>query len=116
MAGILVNSMGKIEIADDVIAKLAGMAAMECYGVVGMASIRATDGIADLLKLENLDKGVKVRFEGNAAVIELSVVVEYGISISTVATNVIDAVKYSLESQTGLSVASVNVSVASIRV
>ena len=116
MSGIITRPIGKIEIADEVIAKIAGLAAMDCYGVVGMSSTKASDGIAGLLKLENLDKGVKVSFQDGAATIDLYLVVEYGVSISTVATNIIDTVKYSVETQTGITIASVNVNVTSIRV
>ena len=54
------NELGKITFSDLAIASLAGMTAVECYGVVGMASTKATDGLNELLKRENLARGVKV--------------------------------------------------------
>ncbi|NLI59981.1 MAG: Asp23/Gls24 family envelope stress response protein [Clostridiales bacterium] len=103
-------------IADEVIATLAGVSAIECYGIVGMASKRATDGIVELLGRENLSKGVKVYTQGEDIIIDLFVIVEYGISIAAVAENIIDTVKYKVENFTGMNVNKVNVAVEGVRV
>lgn len=116
MAGVLTNEIGKIVISNEVIAKIAGLAAMECYGIVGMSATKATDGLADLLKIENIEKGIKISFNDNALKIDLFVIVEHGTSISTVATNVIDTVKYKVESTTGFHVDLVNINIMGIRV
>ncbi|HZK35061.1 MAG TPA: Asp23/Gls24 family envelope stress response protein [Bacillota bacterium] len=110
------NSLGEITISDDVLAVLAGITAIECYGIVGMASKRATDGIVELLGISNLSKGVKVYTQENEVVIDLFIVVEYGISIATVAKNVIDTVKYNIEKLTGAKVNKVNLRVEGVRV
>jgi len=110
------NSLGDMVIADEVIATLAGVSAIECYGIVGMASKRATDGIVELLGRENLSKGVKVYTQGEDIIIDLFVIVEYGISIAAVAENIIDTVKYKVENFTGMNVNKVNVAVEGVRV
>ena len=60
MAVIQQTSFGKIEFSDEFLSNLAGVATMECYGIVGMASQKAMDGIVELLKGENLNKGVEI--------------------------------------------------------
>ena len=116
MSVIKQNSLGKIEYTDEFLSNLAGIASMDCYGIVGMASQKAMDGIVELLKGENLNKGVKIYTENDTVRIHLFVVVEYGVSIGAVASNVIDTVKYKVESITGLNVDKVDVTVNGIRV
>ena len=117
MAAVLTTSIGKIIYSDDMLARIAGLRAMECYGIVGMASINAADGIGALLKVENLKKGVKVKTDDSDNVkVVLYVVVKYGVSISAVAKNIIDTVKYGMEQVTGLNVKSVDVVVQGIKV
>ncbi len=116
MAVIQQKSLGKIVYSDEFISNLAGLASMDCYGIVGMASQKAMDGIVELLKGENLNKGVKITTENESIRIQLYVIVEYGVSISAVASNVIDTVKYKVESITGLNVEKVDVTVNGIRV
>jgi len=110
------NQFGSIYINGDVISSIAGSAAIECYGLVGMASKSATDGIVRLLRRENLNKGVKVIIEENILTIDLYVIVQFGTKISVVANNIIDRVKYSVENQTGMIVKKVNINVEGVRV
>jgi uncharacterized alkaline shock family protein YloU len=110
------NQFGRLVLSDEVIATIAGVAATECYGIVGMASRRVTDGIAELLGRENLAKGVEVVLDGNKVSITLNVIVGYGVRISEVARNVIDKVKYTVEGATGLSVTRVNINVQGVKV
>ena len=110
------TELGQITIADDVIAATAGMAATECYGLVGMASRTITDGIAELLGRDNIARGVEVDVEGDDVKINLYIIVEYGTRITEVANNVMDKVKYVLETTTGLRVSEVNVNVNGVRV
>lgn len=115
MSAKLTNNYGYINVEDDVIATIAGVSAMECYGIVGMASKNATDGFFELLKWENLAKGVKVAAEGSEISIDLHVILQYGIKISVVASNIIEKVKYNIENITGLNVNKVNVFVQGVR-
>jgi len=109
------NLWGKIIVYEDVIATVAGFAAEECYGLVGMASRKISDGVARLLNRENIARGIQVHVQEGELVIELNVVVGYGVKISEVAGNVIERVRYCVESMTGLKVALVNVKVQSVR-
>ena len=81
-----------------------------------MASKRATDGLIELLGMENLSRGVKVATQGNEVTIDLFIIVEYGISIAAVAQNIIDTVKYNVEKLTGVTVDKVNIKVEGVRV
>lgn len=120
MEGILsVNSkrdLGKINIAPEAIAMVAGIATLQCFGVVGMSSRSLQDGIAQLLHgKENLTKGIEVRIDDDLVEIGLYVIVEYGTKINEVAHNVIENVKYAVEDQLGLLVHKVNVHVLGVR-
>ena len=116
MSAKLTNSFGIITYSEELLSNMAGLATMECYGIVGMASRRAMDGIVELLKGENLSKGVKVIADGQVVTIDLFVVLEYGISLSAVAANIMDTVKYKIETFTGLEVKKINVTISDIRI
>lgn len=110
------NGMGKVNISEDVISTIAGAAAVECYGLVGMASKKLKDGITQLLGKEDLKKGVEVIIEDGKVALELNIVVGYGVNISEVAKNVMERVKYSVENHTALKVEKVNVNVRGVRI
>ena len=110
------NELGTITMANEVIAMVAGCACLDCFGIVAMGTKRATDGIVEIFKRENLSKGVKVAVNDNNITVTLSIIVEYGVSISAVAKTVMENVKYHVENMTGMSVAKVNVSIEGIRV
>lgn len=111
------NDLGKIHYSEEVLGKIVGLSTMECYGVVGMVSKNATEGLWEIMRIENLSKGVKLNFnEDNKLVIELFVMVEYGTKISVIANNIIKKVRYSVENFTGLKVSSVTVNVQAVRV
>ena len=109
------TNLGEIFVSKEVIALLAGMAAVECYGIVGMASGRLRDGIAELLKKENLSRGIKVITEGESLVIELNVIVGYGTKMSEVGQNVVEKVRYMVEYLTGLKVHQVLINIQGVR-
>ena len=110
------NDIGTIFITEDVMLKVAGYAALECYGIVAMSSKRATDGIVEWLGRENLAKGVQIRSVDDALEVDLFIIVEYGISIAEVCKNIVDTVRYKLEAMTGITVRKVTVTVEGIRV
>ena len=111
------GELGNISVTNDIIATIAGYATIENYGIVGMASQRITaDGIAELLGRENLKKGVVVTTVEDRITIDLYVIVEYGVSISAVAQNVIQNVTYRIKDLTGFIVEAVNVHVEGVRV
>ncbi len=116
MNGTMNTQLGEILVNTDVIAKYAGSSAIECFGVVGMASIKMKDGLAKLLRMENLNQGVDVLVEDNNITINLHIIVSYGVSISAVAENLIGNVRYKVEEFSGLNVVKVNVFVEGVRV
>ena len=103
------NELGSITVVEDVISTVAGYAAVECIGIVAMASKRATDGLVELLGRENLKRGVRVSLAEESAAINLYI-------IAAVAKNVIESVKYRVETMVGIKVDKVNVTVEGIRV
>ncbi len=116
MPGKLTNDLGAIVIDDHVLASIAGLSAMECYGLVGMAAKSTASGLVELLKREQSSKGVKVQTENDMIMIDLFVVVEFGTRISVVANNIIEKVKYNIEHLTGMKVKKVNINVQGVRV
>ena len=116
MTAKLSNQFGEIYISDDVLANIAGLACIECYGLVGMASKNAKDGFVELLRRDNLSKGVKITTESEDIIVDLFVIVKFGTKISTVADNIISKVKYTLENITGLKVKRVNLNIQGVRV
>ncbi len=114
---ILINSeFGDISVNNSVIASIAGAVATKSYGVVGMASKNKKDGVIRLLKLENMSRGIKVDVEDNGIVIDLHIIVEYGVNINAICDSIVHNVRYQLEHNTGLKVNKVNVLVESVRV
>ena len=116
MKGRISNKMGEIQINPDVIALYAGTIAVECFGIVGMAAVNMKDGLVKLLKRESLTHGINVTINDNAIEIDFHVIVSYGVSISTVADNLIESVKYKVEEFTGMPVEKINIFVEGVRV
>ena len=117
MPGTINNEYGKVTISEDIIATVAGYAATENYGVVGMSAKTATDARLKLVGSEaNKKRGVKVSFigEGDEVDIDLYVTMVYGVSLPVVAKNMIDNVRYRVQETTGIKVANVNIHVESI--
>ena len=110
------NDIGTIFISEEVLLKVVGYAALECYGIVAMSSKRAKDGLVEWLGRENLSRGVQVRMVDDQLDVDLFIVVEYGISVAAVCSTIVEVVRYKLESMTGVKVRSVNISVEGIRV
>ena len=110
------NDLGLITISEDVLLKVAGYAALECYGIVAMSSKRAKDGFVEWLGKENLTKGVQVNITEAGIDIDLFIIVEYGISIVEVCNIIKSQVCYKIENMTVAKVRRVNISVEGIRV
>lgn len=116
MEGTLIRNVGEVSIDSNVIAKYAGSAAVECFGIVGMASVSMKDGLAKLLYKENLTHGVNVVIKNNEITIDFHVIIAYGVSIQAVCDNLIDNVKYKVEDFTGLKVDKINIYVEGVRI
>lgn len=105
---------GSIQISEDVVASVTGMAVLEVEGMCGLSSSIGTD-IAEMLGMKTLSKGVRLSTtETGALRIDCDVVSKFGQNIFELAKNVQENVKSSVESVTGLRVAEVNVTVCGI--
>ncbi|ARJ51665.1 Asp23/Gls24 family envelope stress response protein [Staphylococcus lutrae] len=116
MALEITNEYGSIDISNEVIASIVGGKAVECYGIVGMASRQQVrDGLAEILGHENYAKGIVVREDNGVLDVDMHIIVSYGVKISEVAQNVQATVKYTLENTLKLKVNSVNIFVQGVR-
>ncbi len=88
---------GDLVVSDDVIADVAGHAALQCYGVVGMAAPTAADGLAKLLPKSRLRRGIVVSTDEEGILVSLYVILEHGVNISTVSANLVDQVTFALK-------------------
>lgn len=102
-----------IKIANDVVATIAGIAASEISGVVGMSG-GIVGGIGQMLGRKQLTKGVKVEIKEDSAFIDISIIVEYGSKIPDIAKQIQDNVKESVVTMTGLNIGAVNVHVQGV--
>lgn len=109
------NEVGTIRITDEVVAIIAGIAAMEVTGVSSMSGGIA-GGIVEALGRKNLAKGVKVEVGEKETAIDLYIIVEYGHRIPDVAWSVQERVKKSVESMTGLDVIEVNIHIQGVNI
>ena len=117
MAAEMSTSLGKITITDELIASIAGYAAVENVGIVGMNAKKASDSFIELFGKDNMRRGVKVTMVSPDVMdIDLYVTLEYGVSLPAVAQNAKSNVKYRVEEMSGLTVHAVNVHVENIRV
>ena len=115
MKGHMNTQMGEVLIDTDVIAKYAG-SAVECFGIVGMASVNMKDGLVKLLKKDSLTHGISVELNDNRITLDFHVIVVYGVNISSVADNLISTVKYQVEEFTGMEIEKINIYVEGVRV
>lgn len=111
------TDLGDIHLSLDVVASITGGAATECYGVVGMASQKIMkDGFYDLLGKNNYAKGIVVEDGETGIILNVYIIVGYGVKISEVVYEVQKKVKYVLETTLDIDIEAVNVFVQSIRV
>ena len=116
MKTMMNTHLGNISIDSDVIANYAGSVAIECIGVVGMASVNVKDGLVKLLKLNDLSRGVTVHVDNAGLTIDFHLIVAYGVNILAVSDNLISNVKYKVEEFTGMEVDKINIFVEGVRV
>jgi len=108
--------VGCVNVANDVLADLAGYACLESYGVVGMASPSLREGVAQLLPAAKLRKGVKVTTTDDGVLVDLFVVIEFGTNLAEVSHNLADRVRYVLTNMADVKVASVEIHVQGVKV
>ncbi len=106
--------IGNVKISNDVIATVAGIATGEVAGVAGMGG-SVVGGIAEILGgKRNRGKGVKVELDGDNVIIDLYIIVDYGVRIPDVSWEVQENVKNSVESMTGMTVEKVNIHIEGV--
>ncbi|MDO4478344.1 MAG: Asp23/Gls24 family envelope stress response protein [Lachnospiraceae bacterium] len=116
MKGRMNSEFGEILIDPEVVATYAGSVAVECFGIVGMAAVSMKDGLVKLLRRDSLKHGINVRIEDNKISLTFHCIVSYGVSVLTVADNLVDSVKYKVEEFTGMPVDKIDVLVEGVRV
>ena len=110
-----INSLGSINVSPRAIATIAFQAAMQSYGVVGLAPKNLIDGISRALVRDPVH-GVDVHYDGNHIEIDIYVIIEYGTRIASVASSIKNTVQYQVEKALGLPVQAVNVHVCGLRI
>ena len=107
------NILGEVQIADEVVAIIAALAATEVEGVDSMAG-NVTNELVSRLGMKNLSKGVKVDVLEGVVTVTLALNLKYNYSIVEVTAKVQEKVKAAIENMTGLEVADVNIRVAGV--
>lgn len=107
------SQLGEVQIADEVVAIIAGLAATEVDGVASMAG-NVTNELVAKLGMKKLSKGVKVLVTGQNVDVDLALNIDYGYSIMKVSEKVQDKVKAAIENMTGLHVSIVNIRIVSV--
>ena len=107
------EAIGQVQIADEVVAIIAGLAATEVEGVASMAG-NITNELVSKLGMKKLSKGIKVSVDNGEVAVEVAINIDYGYSVPKTSRMVQEKVKASIENMTGLIVSDVNVTIASV--
>lgn len=109
------GKVGEVQIADEVVAIIAGLAATEVEGVASMYG-NITNELVGKLGMKNLSKGVKVEVTTEAVSVDLTLALQYGYSIPKTSKIVQEKVKLAIENMTGLTVSEVNIRIAGVNI
>ncbi|WFR59638.1 Asp23/Gls24 family envelope stress response protein [Anaerocolumna sp. AGMB13025] len=109
------SNVGEVQIADEVVATIAGLAATEVEGVAAMSS-NITNELVSKLGMKNLSKGVKIAVSSDSVSVDLSLTMEYGYSIPDTSRQVQEKVKSAIENMTGLTVSEVNIRISGVNI
>ena len=107
------EGIGEVQIADEVVSIIAGLAATEVEGVASMAG-NITNELVSKLGMKNLSKGVKIEIIDGVVTVDLTLNIEYGRNILETSKKVQEKVKSAIENMTGLTVLDVNVKIAGV--
>ena len=111
------NENGSVNVTAGVYTDIAGTAASNCFGVKGMAARSVSDGVYHLLRKESMSKGVNVQLhEDDSITIDLHIIVDNGVNLSTVGESIISRVRYEVSKYTGTEVRAVNVFIDSMMI
>lgn len=109
------DKIGEVQIADEVVAIIAGLAATEVEGVDSMAG-NVTNGLVSCLGMKSLSRGVKVDVTDEHVSVDLALNIRYGYNIPEISEKVQERVKSAIENMTGLTVLDVNIRVAGVNI
>ena len=109
------NELGSILIQRDAIASIARQSTLQSYGVVGLSPKNLRENLRQLIKKDG-KYGVEVDYDHDGLVIDLYIVVEYGVRIKTITSSIANSVKYNVEKTVGLPVRRLNVHVRGLRI
>ncbi len=107
---------GTLQVSNDVIADLAGYAAMMCYGVVGMAYTDDQQNLQTLLSMSQMSKGIDVDMDRDTVSVTLHVVVDAGVNMRSVSQNLESSVRFMLGQVAQIDGAEVHVVIEDMRV
>ncbi|HIS30868.1 MAG TPA: Asp23/Gls24 family envelope stress response protein [Candidatus Limivivens intestinipullorum] len=107
------ESFGQVQIADEVVAIIAGLAATEVEGVASMGG-NITNELVSKLGMKSLSRGIKVSVTEGVVTVDVTLNIDYGYSVIKTSEKVQERVKSAIENMTGLTVADVNVRIASV--
>ena len=111
------NENGSVNVSTSVYTEIVGTAAINCFGVKGMAATSLTDGVYHLLRRESAGKGVHVQFnEDNTISIDLHIIVDNNVNLNAVGASIISEVRYVVTNCTGTEVRAVNVYIDSMMI
>lgn len=107
---------GELHVANDVLAEMAGYAARQVYGVVGISTPDTAEGISKLLPLNKMSRGVVVTDGEHGIHVDVYVIIEYGTNISTVSQNLSEAIEFTLKTYAEVPIEGVEVHVNGVKV
>ncbi len=110
------NGNGSISVDENVVINIVADVARDCFGIVEMESKNASEEFWSLFKKNPYDKGIYVTFEENKILIDLHIMVSYGINIPAITESIVHKVQYTVEQITGFEVKTINVFVDSVSV
>lgn len=105
------NHIGCIELSGNYLKTLIAKTAASCFGVAGMNSYGALQGVRSMVnkKKTSLDNGVIIRQNNNMLMIDLHITVSYGVNITAIVDSIINKVRFVVEEEAGIPVSKVNV-------
>jgi uncharacterized alkaline shock family protein YloU len=110
-----INPIGNIYVSERAISTIASQSAIESYGVIMLASKNLIEGAAHLF-INNPQRGVDIHYQDGALIVDLYIIIEYGVRITSVANSISDAVRYQVEKSVGIPVTQVNIHVRGLRI
>ena len=109
------GNMGQVQIADEVVAIIAGLAATEVEGVASMAG-NITNELVSKLGKKSLSKGIRVKVEDGIVSVNVALNIAYGYSVPKTCKKVQEKVKAAIENMTGLEVEKVDIQIANVSI